>query len=709
MREVLLLCWRDTGHPQGGGSERYLEQVGAGLAERGIKVTLRTATYPGRPARGGRRRRPDQPRRWTAERVPPALGAIAAGRLGSRTARTDAPRRGGRHPERHPLLLESVVSARRSRVLVHHCHREQWPVAGELMAGSAGGSSRGCRRACTGDSQYLTVSLPSADELVDLGVERERIAVVRNGADALPVGVDAGERITRTAHPTVCVLSRLVPHKQIEDALDAVAALRLTHSRTASRRHRRWLVGAEPARTRRTSWVSTTPSRSTGTCAEERKHELLARSWVHLMPSRKEGWGLAVIEAAQHGVPTVGYRSSKGLTDSIVDGVTGLLVGGSADDDATDRRRCSRGDRRTLLLDARTPRRARREGTAAGGRVLLGQTGPGWTRYCRVSRRAARVRAGRAARESEHGSRRRASDGSRARRPRAAPPTADARPMTPFGRRSPASGRNLARYPVQREFVVLQSPVPARRACAASRRAGPGWCVRPAPSRPEPRQLVGRRRPPAAAARPGWPARLHRRPPPPATTSWPVCSTSARQDARRRIEHRRVAAVGERAGTSRPAAPRRRRLVRLEMSRPPAARTPGYCTGCSAPPTPHTRSGSATHDRDDRGDRDRTRGSGAGCPAPAPAAAAAARRTARPARPTSGCRAAARRPARARPPTRRRSSPHGVAPARRASTADGGQDARARRSPGCASPPQRGQHRAHDREQQKLSRPPRTE
>ena len=31
-------------------------------------------------------------------------------------------------------------------------------------------------------------------------------------------------------------------------------------------------------------------------------------------------------EAAQHAVPTIGYGSSGGLTDSIVDGVTGLLV-----------------------------------------------------------------------------------------------------------------------------------------------------------------------------------------------------------------------------------------------------------------------------------------------------------------------------------------------------------------------------------------------
>ena len=43
----MLLCWRDTGHPQGGGSEAYLERIGAHLAESGVRVTLRTARYPG--------------------------------------------------------------------------------------------------------------------------------------------------------------------------------------------------------------------------------------------------------------------------------------------------------------------------------------------------------------------------------------------------------------------------------------------------------------------------------------------------------------------------------------------------------------------------------------------------------------------------------------------------------------------------------------
>ncbi len=52
VRSVLMLCWRDTGHPQGGGSETYLQRIGAQLAATGVNVTLRTARYPGAPRRG---------------------------------------------------------------------------------------------------------------------------------------------------------------------------------------------------------------------------------------------------------------------------------------------------------------------------------------------------------------------------------------------------------------------------------------------------------------------------------------------------------------------------------------------------------------------------------------------------------------------------------------------------------------------------------
>ena len=60
--------------------------------------------------------------------------------------------------------------------------------------------------------------------------------------------------------------------------------------------------------------------------SEARKNELLSRVGIHVFPSVKEGWGLAVIEAALHSVPTVGYRTSGGLTASGRHGRTGVLV-----------------------------------------------------------------------------------------------------------------------------------------------------------------------------------------------------------------------------------------------------------------------------------------------------------------------------------------------------------------------------------------------
>ena len=123
----------------------------------------------------------------------------------------------------------------------------------------------------------------------------------------------------------MAVLSRLVPHKQIEDALDAVAALRPRipglhldivgggwwHDRLTAHAERLGIADAVTFH---------------GHVDDVTKHQVVQRCWVHLLPSRKEGWGLAVVEAAQHAVPTIGYRSSGGLTDSIVDGVTGILV-----------------------------------------------------------------------------------------------------------------------------------------------------------------------------------------------------------------------------------------------------------------------------------------------------------------------------------------------------------------------------------------------
>jgi glycosyltransferase involved in cell wall biosynthesis len=318
---VLLLCWRDTGHPQGGGSEMYLQRIGAQLAASGAAVTVRTAGYDSARrrevvdgieiSRGGGRY---SVYFW-------ALLALVGARLGLGPLRHARPDVVVDTQNGWPFFAR-LVFGNRVVVLVHHCHREQWPVAGPWL-GRLGWyvesklSPRVHRR-----NQYLTVSLPSARDLADLGVDHDRIAVVRNGLDQAPPET---LRLPRSAAPRVVVLSRLVPHKQIEDALDAVAALRdrvpglhldivgggWWHDR---------LIGHAAG-----LGISDLVTFH-GHVDDTTKHHLLQHAWVQVLPSRKEGWGQAVTEAAQHGVPTIGYRSSGGLTDSIVDEVTGVLV-----------------------------------------------------------------------------------------------------------------------------------------------------------------------------------------------------------------------------------------------------------------------------------------------------------------------------------------------------------------------------------------------
>ena len=330
VRSVLLLCWRDTGHPQGGGSETYLQRVGAQLAASGIDVTLRTARYEGARRRdmvdgvhisraGGR---------YTVY-IWAGL-AMVASRIGLGPLRRSRPDVVIDSQNGLPFLAR-LAYGRRVVLLVHHCHRDQWPVAGRFLSRFGWFVESWLSPRLHRDNQYVTVSLPSARDLTDLGVDANRVAVVRNGLDEAPPDTLTGER---SATPRAVVLSRLVPHKQIEDALDAVAVLRPSMPELQLD-----IIGGgwwEDRLVRRAEQLGIDDAVTFhGHVDDVTKHAVVQRCWVHLLPSAKEGWGLAVIEAAQHGVPTIGYRSSGGLTDSVVDGVTGVLV--DSHDDFVDR------------------------------------------------------------------------------------------------------------------------------------------------------------------------------------------------------------------------------------------------------------------------------------------------------------------------------------------------------------------------------------
>lgn len=311
---VAFLVWRDTTHPEGGGSELFVERVAEHLAAHGWDVTICAAAHPNAPrdeVRNGVRMR----RRGGRLTVYPRGLAYLCGRAGRRTDVVVDVQNG--------LPFFSPLARRHGIVnLVHHVHREQWQIIYPGRWGDLGWwlESRFApwlyRR-----RPYITVSEASRTELSALGIAPERISIVYNGID-VPHPEHQG---VRAATPTICVLGRLVPHKQIEHALRVVAAARVSLPDL-----RLEIVGEGWWRGVLTAKVTELGIDEAvtfhGAVTDAARDAILDRSWLLVAPSVKEGWGIAIMEAAARGVPAIAYSVAGGVRESIIDGETGCLV-----------------------------------------------------------------------------------------------------------------------------------------------------------------------------------------------------------------------------------------------------------------------------------------------------------------------------------------------------------------------------------------------
>jgi len=314
VRRVVILVWRDTRHPDGGGSEVYVEHMARYLAAHGHDVIINCAAHPNAPAdevRDGVRYR----RRGSWLGVYPRGLAFLASKAGRRADVVIDVHNG-------LPFLSPLVRGRTGRfVLVHHVHREQWQIIYPGARGRVGWwiESR-LSPWLYRNTPYLTVSESTKRDLRRLGVATD-IDVIYNGIDV----PHPTRRYPRSASPRICCVSRLVPHKQIEHALSVMAELR-NHVPgleldivgdgwwSDQLKHAAQALGVTDVVTFH------------GYVPDDRRDELVDRSWLMLAPSVKEGWGISIMEAAARGVPTIAYRSAGGVSEAIVDGETGLLV-----------------------------------------------------------------------------------------------------------------------------------------------------------------------------------------------------------------------------------------------------------------------------------------------------------------------------------------------------------------------------------------------
>lgn len=317
-KHVLVLNWRDVQHSQAGGAEQYMHEISKRWVQNGVQVTWFTGRDDGqspedvidgiRILRGG--------------------GALSTyGHAALRLVRTGGLLQSGGEfdavvdcqngiPFFSPLFLPRNLPIIQ---VIHHVHQEQFrtrfspPLAavGRFLESSGAKTVYGKR-------SIVAVSPSTRLELRKLGFSGP-VHVVPNGTIDIPDEVAA-----RAPHPTIAVVSRLVPHKRLDLLMGqfAVAVRSIPKLRMD-------IVGDGPERARLQQLATDLGLDHEvtfhGYQPNEVRDRLLSRAWLTASTSASEGWGCSVIEAAAWGVPCLALRVP-GIRDSVVEGRTGWLV-----------------------------------------------------------------------------------------------------------------------------------------------------------------------------------------------------------------------------------------------------------------------------------------------------------------------------------------------------------------------------------------------
>jgi len=209
-----------------------------------------------------------------------------------------------------PALLSSYVrAARRVDADLLHAH---WLPSGWVAARSgrpyvvqvwgtdvelARRAPRLARGVLRGARLVIAASTVLADSARELGATS--VEVIPSGVE-LPAEVGA-----EASPPEVLYAGRLSPEKGVDELVDAARGMKLV------------VAGDGPLRARVPGALGFVP--------HDELQRLYARAAIVACPSRREGFGVACLEAMAHGRPVVA-SSVGGLRDLVVDGETGLVV-----------------------------------------------------------------------------------------------------------------------------------------------------------------------------------------------------------------------------------------------------------------------------------------------------------------------------------------------------------------------------------------------
>jgi glycosyltransferase involved in cell wall biosynthesis len=313
--DIRLLDYRDITHPEAGGAELYLHEVFRRLAQRGHRVRLLSASYPGAPPTGEQDGVQVERR---GGRSSFNFRALAACRRWSRTGDGQVV---VENLCKIPYFTRRLGGGIPSLTIVHHLFGDVVFQEANVLAAAYVRSYERLLPFGYRGARLVVVSETTRQDLEERGIRAGPVEVVYNGVDT-DLFRPWGESATGT--PRLLYLGRLKRYKRIDLLLRAAARLREDWPELEV-----VVVGrGDNLPTLQTLAADLGLGRAAhfpGYVSTEEKLRWLHSARALVYPSPKEGWGIAAIEASACGIPVVA-SDSPGLREAVRHEDTGLLV-----------------------------------------------------------------------------------------------------------------------------------------------------------------------------------------------------------------------------------------------------------------------------------------------------------------------------------------------------------------------------------------------
>lgn len=315
-RHLLAINFRDPANPEAGGAELHLEQVLLDAVRRGWRVTWLVAGFPGGAAESEHKgmRVVRRGTWWNFNFVVPGV-------LAREFSGADAPDLIVEDVNKAPCYTPWFTRVPVAVIVPHLFGTTVFREANPLVAAYVVAlewlipwAYRGCR--------FVAISESTRDDLVERGIEYDRITVVHCGLDHERYHHDP--TVAKRREPTFTFVGRLRRYKGLDWVLRAWPSVlaRVPEARLE-------IIGDGPYRAVLEAEVARRDLRWSvsflGFMPSTEKVRLLQSSWAVLQPSPKEGWGLTVVEASACGTAVIA-SDAPGLRDSVRRDETGLLV-----------------------------------------------------------------------------------------------------------------------------------------------------------------------------------------------------------------------------------------------------------------------------------------------------------------------------------------------------------------------------------------------